>query len=968
MGRNKIKSRKKAVRINSLGNSQDAAGFEHEHGQAKFPLRDNVQAIVKIDLADVENERLNVRRSSLGTKGASGAYDRHDHRVSKSTKEAVKRRQSSSFYRDMEASDAQKTDGQTFKEHESGLQSLDGDSNHATQRRRSRRAKNKKRKLSDGTLSHERQSSQSACATQLEYQRPNRLQHDGDETISLGGAKDNAAKQFHNFNKTKFDGRAADYVSIQDKTFQNTEPSQKSGTSTDTETSSDSQQLQPLKLRERDSTLSETSISDNLSQSQDTTLKLDKPSKLKFDDVLPDSQSKPSNISPSQVAANKRAEQAQRKANRSAAQLEKAQSQLPKKYRLKCNKTIDLENKNPKLKRKLCFESEVKDQASHIKGDLPTRPIKLGANTAIAYGHKKIYMVERENVGTEAAHKGELLAEDGLRRVYRRHKTKRYRKVAKLESKTARLNAKSAYRKAIADNTHLQKSFTSRMIQKYKINRQYAKAVRESKTSSGALKKSAQMIGKVTNAFVRLAGKSPKMLFIVGMLFCLFMLISSAFVSCSGIMSGLGQAVMTTSYLAEDAHIDDAAIAYTEWETELEIRLQNIRTEFPGFDEYRINGANIGHNPFELMAYLTVVHHDFTYPEIRAILRELFDEQYQLTIVPSIEIRHYLNEYNEPLSYEWHVLTVTLTSRSFSGVINSRMNAAERQHFDLLMHSRGHRQYVGSPFSFNWIPFISSHYGWRIHPISGTPEFHTGVDIALPGGTEIQAALGGIVTFAGYNGGYGNFVVIDHGNGLITRYAHCDTILVNVGQVVSVGDVIATVGNTGVSAGNHLHFEVIRNGRFLNPIFFALTGEGVNRPSFGFPGIPLDDERFAALIAEAERHLGIPYVWGGSTPSQGFDCSGFVSYVLRAAGIRDVGRLTAQGLFNVSTPVSSSDVRPGDLVFFQGTFSSYRTVTHVGIYVGNSYMIHTGSNPAGVEYTNINTPFWQRHFFAFGRV
>jgi len=202
---------------------------------------------------------------------------------------------------------------------------------------------------------------------------------------------------------------------------------------------------------------------------------------------------------------------------------------------------------------------------------------------------------------------------------------------------------------------------------------------------------------------------------------------------------------------------------------------------------------------------------------------------------------------------------------------------------------------------------------------------------------------------------------------LITRYAHCDTILVSVGQEVSAGDVIATVGTTGASTGNHLHFEVIKDGRFLNPIFFALTGEGVHSPSFGFPGIPLDDEGFAALIAEAERHLGIPYVWGGSTPSQGFDCSGFVSYVLRTAGVRDVGRLTAQGLFNISTPVSASDVRPGDLVFFHSTFSSYRTVTHVGIYVGNGYMIHTGGNPAGVEYINISTPFWQRHFFAFGR-
>jgi len=290
------------------------------------------------------------------------------------------------------------------------------------------------------------------------------------------------------------------------------------------------------------------------------------------------------------------------------------------------------------------------------------------------------------------------------------------------------------------------------MIQKHKIKRQYAKAVRDAKRSGSVIRKSANMFGKASTFLVKAVAKNPKVLLIVGMIVLLFIIISGAFASCFGMMSGMGQAVAATSYLAEDAHIDDAAIAYTESETELEIRLANIQTEFPGFDEYRISGASIGHNPFELMAYLTAAHHDFTYPEIRAILRELFEEQYQLTTTPSIEIRHFLNEYDDPVPYEWHVLTATLTARSFTEVINSRMSDDQRQHFDLLMRSRGNRQYVGSPFPFNWIPFISSHYGWRIHPISGEPEFHTGVDIALPGGTEILAVLGGVVTFAGVNG------------------------------------------------------------------------------------------------------------------------------------------------------------------------------------------------------------------------
>ncbi|MCL2853340.1 MAG: peptidoglycan DD-metalloendopeptidase family protein [Defluviitaleaceae bacterium] len=681
-------------------------------------------------------------------------------------------------------------------------------------------------------------------------------------------------------------------------------------------------------------------------------------------------QSASADISPLQAAADKKAAKARLKADRSAEKLEKAENKLPKKHRLKLDKTIDPESNKPK--RKLHFEAEAKSQGDHIKGAAPTRPVKFGMNAAIAYGHKKIYMAERENVGTEAAHKGELLAEGALRTAYRRHKTKPYRRVENLSRKTAKLNARASYRKAIADNPRLQKSLTRRMIQKHKINRQYAQAARDAKRSGGLIKRTADMVGRASNFLVRAVMKNPKVIAILGAIILMFIIISSLVTACSNMASGVGQVVVATSYVAESAAIDDAAIAYTEWETELEERLANIRTEFPGFDEYRISGASINHNPFELMAFLTAMHQDFTYPEIREFLREIFDEQYQLTITPSVEIRHYLNDEGELIPYEWHVLTVNLTARSFSEVIQSRMNANQQQHFDLLMQSGGNRQYVGSPFPFNWMPFVSSHYGWRIHPISGSPEFHTGVDIALPGGTEILAAHSGVVTFAGVSGGYGNFVIIEGSNGITTRYAHCAAILVTVGQEVSQGDVIATVGSTGNSTGPHLHFEIIRDGRFLNPAFFSLTGrsvgESANRPNFGFPGIALDDEQFTALITEAERHLGLRYVWGGSTPAQGFDCSGFVSYVLRTAGIRDVGRTTAQGLYNISTPVPPSEARPGDLVFFQGTFSSYRTVTHVGIYVGNGYMIHTGSNPAGVEYTNINTPFWQRHFFAFGRV
>ena len=132
---------------------------------------------------------------------------------------------------------------------------------------------------------------------------------------------------------------------------------------------------------------------------------------------------------------------------------------------------------------------------------------------------------------------------------------------------------------------------------------------------------------------------------------------------------------------------------------------------------------------------------------------------------------------------------------------------------------------------------------------------------------------------------------------------------------------------------------------------------------YDIPPEALDDEVFAAIIKEAEKYLGYPYVWGGSSPSTSFDCSGFVSWVINHSGW-DVGRLGAQGLCNICTPVSSANVKPGDLVFFTGTYDT-PGVSHVGIYCGNGVMIHCGDP---IKYASINTPYWQSHFYSFGRL
>ena len=136
-------------------------------------------------------------------------------------------------------------------------------------------------------------------------------------------------------------------------------------------------------------------------------------------------------------------------------------------------------------------------------------------------------------------------------------------------------------------------------------------------------------------------------------------------------------------------------------------------------------------------------------------------------------------------------------------------------------------------------------------------------------------------------------------------------------------------------------------------------------PSYEIPGEALDDPAFAALMKEATKYIGWPYVWGGSSPSTSFDCSGFVCWVYTASGVHNLPRTTAQGIYNQCAIISPSEAKPGDIIFFTGTYDSPGPVSHVGIYVGDGMMLHCGSP---IQYANINSSYWQTHFYAFGRL
>ncbi len=304
------------------------------------------------------------------------------------------------------------------------------------------------------------------------------------------------------------------------------------------------------------------------------------------------------------------------------------------------------------------------------------------------------------------------------------------------------------------------------------------------------------------------------------------------------------------------------------------------------------------------------------------------------------------------------VLNVTLNTQSLMSLCQNRLGIFQKELFQAYNETKGNLQMFGSPFDFNWYSNVSSYFGYRIHPISNENQMHNGLDIGVPEGTEIKAGLTGTVTTAAYNESYGNYVIIQDSRGYELRYAHLQSIHVSNGSTVTKGDVIGLAGSTGNSTGSHLHVEVLKNGERLNPVFYLETGEGSV-----FGGNEYTSEAAQRLLEEAARYLGTPYVWGGYSPS-GFDCSGFVSYCLTNSGVRNTGRLTAQGLYDMCTPVSESDVQPGDLIFFTGTYNAGVPVTHVGIYVGDGQMIHCGDP---IQYTSIYSSYWQSHFYGFGR-
>ena len=513
---------------------------------------------------------------------------------------------------------------------------------------------------------------------------------------------------------------------------------------------------------------------------------------------------------------------------------------------------------------------------NRLAAQKPYKPPGLAKRTATAagtsawsYGHRKIHEAEHENVGVESSHKTELLGESGIRKanryIKRRVREHPARQAAKWEHKAMKADAELHYQQIAAEHTELQSNALSRMAQKWKIKRQYAKEAR------AAAKQGAKAAGTAASTTEKAAAKLAQFVrshkvgtVVVLLLFGIFLIINSVFSALPSLGTGMMNAVVGTSYTSEDEDILGADEDYTALEDALRREVANIESTHPGYDEYRYHVDELGHNPYELASYLTAKLRHYTRENVQGELRSLFEVQYRLTLTEEVETRYRTEtrtgtststdpetgettteeyEYEVEVAYEYYILHVRLENRTLPAVVASRLDTEQKKLYDVLLELKGNKPYL-----------------WD-----------------------------------------------------------------------------------GIYSGN----------------------DGGNDPGSDYtvPGEALSDPAFVALITEAEKYLGFPYVWGGSSPGTSFDCSGFVCWVYTHSGVHNLPRTTANGILSQCAQVSKADARPGDLIFFQGTYNT-SGASHVGIYVGDGMMIHCGDP---IKYASINTSYWQQHYLTFGR-
>ena len=675
-----------------------------------------------------------------------------------------------------------------------------------------------------------------------------------------------------------------------------------------------------------------------------------------------------------ELSDSKKLDKLEKKAEKAGKKTEKARKKLPQRKEYKLVRHFD--EKTGKVTYELQTNKVMKKRK---QGNPVTAAQRRAMMEATGFVHQKIAENEKENAGVEGAHKTEQAGEaaiDYARRFKHDKYARRVNKVAALEKKQFKAEVNFRYQKFLEEHPEVKKKALQKRLQKQRIKREYAKAVRkgtQAKQAAGYAKKAAQKTTNIARKLQEFARKHIGAIATIGLFGLFFMLIAAGVSSCAAIFNGGVSTTMAGSYQSVPAQLDASDEAMTSREMALQNTIDAIETDYPDYDEYNYNLDEIGHNPFTLINYLSAIKVDVVAADCDAEIESLFDEMYELTLTPREETRtRTVTQTNEETGEEEEVeeeytvtiLDVELTRKPLEDIVADRLagNDDASALYTAYQMTNGALQQFYTPLDMDWYNMISSYYGYRKNPITGENQFHRGIDIAVPEGTEVYAAHDGTVTTATYDADYGNYIVIEDAQGFTTKYAHLQSMNVSAGQTVKHGAVIGKTGNTGASTGSHLHLECLASGEYYNPLFYFENGNG---SIYGTTDPIGGNGDVAALFAEAEQYLGYPYVWGGSNPSTSFDCSGFVCYVVTHSGYYNLPRTTAQGIYNQCQHISASEARAGDIIFFTGTYNSGNPVTHVGIYAGNGQMIHCGDP---IKYTSINTPYWQSHFYAFGRL
>lgn len=527
--------------------------------------------------------------------------------------------------------------------------------------------------------------------------------------------------------------------------------------------------------------------------------------------------------------------------------------------------------------KKLKSEQEVKAKknaaASGKKGGKPKKPGNLAKDALSAKAHQSVRNADQDNnSGVEAAHFTEGSAEGAVRagsRFQYGRKLRQYKKLERLEKKADKDAVDSIFAERMKSDPQAGSNFFSRWRQKQAIKKEYAAAkagaAAVENTAAGTAK-AAQGTASMTEKAFQFVQSHSHIIIGIAAMGLLVLVIAGSVSSCSVLINGGGNVVLGTSYTAEDEDLKGVETDYTKLEDKLRKKIDRIETDHPGYDEYRYNLAEIGHNPYELASLLTVEFENYTRSQVQARLQSIFEAQYELKLVEKVEIRTrketrvgysynpitgtgHTYTYQVTVQYEYKILNVTLLNRGVDYVArNSGLTDDQLQRYEVTLECRGNRD-----------------------------DLFAGIAFATPDGAG--------------------------------------------------------------SSGEYQDYDI--------------------------PGEALTDEKFRKMITEAEKYLGYPYVWGGSSPSTSFDCSGFVSWVINHCGNGwNVGRQTANGLMGKCDIIPKSEAKPGDLIFFQKTYNT-SGASHVGIYVGNGMMIHCG-NP--ISYASIETSYWRQHYYCMGRI